>query len=740
MFGSGRKPTGTGKATAQGHWNKGFGCIGSVGRGSPVRISMAVKIFVVAFFTCLTVCLSVTWILFKSGYFNADLPTVVVRDRQTGSSSASLRPLPRDCSIQKCFDLSRCHATRRLRVYVYPDTRFVDRRGSRVLDVASIEYLQMLDAVKASRFYEPNPEKACVFVPAVDTLNLLRTSLNNVSRALDSLKWFGNGTNHLLISMLFDVHQLTSLRAGYVMLAGAGFHPTSYRAGFDIAIPMVNPRTVKATLPSHDRLRQFTLIVSLTSAHQLAEQFPKLPITKDVLVLERCAPDSELTGGRSRFGDERKRCSASSQHSYPAVLLRGDFCILPPNPTTPVLVDAAKMACIPVVIKNSRVMPFRDGIDWTGASVEIYADQLSELPSILRAISMSKKEEMRQQVRTFFDRFFQSPGKVALAVLQTIEDRLATNAVNQHHFWNKVEPHATDGHGLQLNAPLLKVGSPHSLPLFMLHPARQTRHFTAVILSYDRFKTLVRVLKKIDPTPSLIKIIVVWNNQKNKPPPESAWPRLNTTLQVLQSRYNRLNNRFIPFKDIETDCILALDDDIEMVTPDELEFGFQVWKEFPDRLVGFPGRLHNYNTTVNRFQYTSQWGSELSMVLTGAAFHHKYYSYLYTYVMPKAIRHWVNKHMNCEDIAMNYLVAGFTGKPPIKATPKKRFRCERCSANESLWDGPGYFVERNLCLNNFTRLYGNKMPLREVEYRADPVLYLEDVPHHQQRFQQVGSL
>ena len=35
-------------------------------------------------------------------------------------------------------------------------------------------------------------------------------------------------------------------------------------------------------------------------------------------------------------------------------------------------------------------------------------------------------------------------------------------------------------------------------------------------------------------------------------------------------------SRFIPFKEIETDCILALDDDIEMVTPDELEFGFQV--------------------------------------------------------------------------------------------------------------------------------------------------------------------
>lgn len=34
--------------------------------------------------------------------------------------------------------------------------------------------------------------------------------------------------------------------------------------------------------------------------------------------------------------------------------------------------------------------------------------------------------------------------------------------------------------------------------------------------------------------------------------------------------------RFIPFPQIETDCILALDDDIEMISPSELEFGFQV--------------------------------------------------------------------------------------------------------------------------------------------------------------------
>lgn len=53
-------------------------------------------------------------------------------------------------------------------------------------------------------------------------------------------------------------------------------------------------------------------------------------------------------------------------------------------------------------------------------------------------------------------------------------------------------------------------------------------------------------------------------------------------------------------------------------------------------------------------------------VLTGAAFHHKIWSWYYTVKMPQHIRDWIDENMNCEDIAMNFLVANLTNKPPIK--------------------------------------------------------------------------
>jgi len=37
-----------------------------------------------------------------------------------------------------------------------------------------------------------------------------------------------------------------------------------------------------------------------------------------------------------------------------------------------------------------------------------------------------------------------------------------------------------------------------------------------------------------------------------------------------------LTNRFFPFDEIETEAVLSMDDDIVMLTADELEFGYQV--------------------------------------------------------------------------------------------------------------------------------------------------------------------
>lgn len=55
---------------------------------------------------------------------------------------------------------------------------------------------------------------------------------------------------------------------------------------------------------------------------------------------------------------------------------------------------------------------------------------------------------------------------------------------------------------------------------------------------------------------------------------------------------------------------------------------WQVWREFPDRLVGFPSRLHLWDNVTQKWKYESEWTNEISMVLTGAAFYHKVHVWL----------------------------------------------------------------------------------------------------------------
>lgn len=72
---------------------------------------------------------------------------------------------------------------------------------------------------------------------------------------------------------------------------------------------------------------------------------------------------------------------------------------------------------------------------------------------------------------------------------------------------------------------------------------------------------------------------------------------------------------------------------------------------------------------LNVFQYLSACSFHCLLILmlsdTGF-FPFQYFNYLYTYKMPGDIKNWVDAHMNCEDIAMNFLVSHITRKPPIK--------------------------------------------------------------------------
>jgi len=257
---------------------------------------------------------------------------------------------------------------------------------------------------------------------------------------------------------------------------------------------------------------------------------------------------------------------------------------------------------------------------------------------------------------------------------------------------------------------------------------RPTEQFTVVMLTYEREHVLMDSLSRLYGLPYLNKVIVVWNSPR-PPPSDLQWPDIGVEILVIKTVANSLNNRFLPFDAIETEAVLSVDDDAHL-RHDEIIFGFRVWRENRDRLVGFPGRFHAWDLEHGGWNYNSNYSCELSMVLTGAAFYHKYYSYIYTHVMPEIIRDTVDTFMNCEDLALNFLISHITRKPPVKVTSRWTFRCPGCPS--TLSEDDSHFQERHKCMNLFTQVYGY-MPLLYTQFRADSVLFKTRIPAEKQK-------
>ena len=83
--------------------------------------------------------------------------------------------------------------------------------------------------------------------------------------------------------------------------------------------------------------------------------------------------------------------------------------------------------------------------------------------------------------------------------------------------------------------------------------------FTLIMQTYRRTDLLMRLLKHYSMMPRLHKIIVVWNNVGVKPPVEDWEKHAPHPVPVvfLPQGKNTIRNRLKPFKEIETEGLLA---------------------------------------------------------------------------------------------------------------------------------------------------------------------------------------
>lgn len=381
--------------------------------------------------------------------------------------------------------------------------------------------------------------------------------------------------------------------------------------------------------------------------------------------------------------------------------------------------------CLPVLLNTEIVLPFAPLIDFDSCMLQARRKEDVFVPKKLQI------EILEKRGRNLYDYYLSSINRIVLTGIGILRERAFPHVSRSALEWNKV----AHNNGMYSNVPYNERS-----PIFATQVAPDIG-FTCVVLAYDRVESLFEVIKRVSQSENLKKIIVVWNNLVKPPPAQNLWPEVGKKIVIIKMDKNRLSNRFFPFAEIQTEAVLAIDDDIVMLTKDELDFGYHVWREFPDRIVGFPSRLHLWaEENPDKLKYESEWKNDVSMVLTGVAFYHNYFNHIYTHQTDERALRFVDDNLNCEDILMNFVVSNATNKAPIKVGPRKKFKCPECdNASSALSVDQSHMVERSSCLNKFHEIFG-RMPLKTVNFRADPVLYRDDIEPKQKRFSDMGDL
>ncbi|KAG8380586.1 hypothetical protein BUALT_Bualt06G0030900 [Buddleja alternifolia] len=238
--------------------------------------------------------------------------------------------------------------------------------------------------------------------------------------------------------------------------------------------------------------------------------------------------------------------------------------------------------------------------------------------------------------------------------------------------------------------------------------------FTLLTMTYDaRLWNLKMYIKHYSRCSSVREIVVVWN--KGTPPQSSEFDSA-VPVRIRVEKQNSLNNRFKVDPLIKTRAVLELDDDI-MMTCDDIERGFRVWREHPDRIVGFYPRLVDGSPLKYRGEVHARKHNRYNMILTGAAFMDGRAAFeRYSSEEAGLGRALVDSSFNCEDVLMNYLYANGSSSSvaeyvrPAWAIDTSKFSGVAISRNTQ-----AHYGVRSNCLMKFSEMYGS-LTHRKTEF------------------------
>jgi glucuronyl/N-acetylglucosaminyl transferase EXT2 len=249
-----------------------------------------------------------------------------------------------------------------------------------------------------------------------------------------------------------------------------------------------------------------------------------------------------------------------------------------------------------------------------------------------------------------------------------------------------------------------------------------TLQYTIRINTWQRNEQLLLSVNHHAKCEGVAQIHVIWCDDSNDPPDDIVH-HVSGKVKVEKHVINSLNERFKVLLDTPTLGILSLDDDVLRPCM-ALDAAFLRWTRHPDRMVGFDARTHvvvgnedaredgsSNNNSKWKYGYmsTTESSNRYSITLPRASFIHRDYLDLYIMALPRAIYSYVAQNLECEDVAMSFLVSSLTGgKPPLLADYWAVKSMVKMYSTKKISGGKDHKATRDACVNDFAQLLGLK--------------------------------
>ncbi|KAJ7525400.1 hypothetical protein O6H91_17G048900 [Diphasiastrum complanatum] len=339
------------------------------------------------------------------------------------------------CSMESCFNFSRCDSSPELLVYSYNSPQPIKPTPT------------YLHNFPSSLWHTSDPQKACLFFYYSDSQAnkeaWIKPELSSI------LPFWNNGLNHVIITFAdkWSDSNPPQHSIGMASILGTLLQTTTYRPEFDISIPL--PRLNLGAPPRLTSLEPFERKYFLTfkgrryfsgqGEFRSSVAFKGMHNGVDVIVVTTCKQgtnDKILRQQPWRGAECNKDQTLFESYDY-VELLNSTFGLAPAgrSPASYRMLEVLSAGTIPILIGDNYVRPFNTLIQWQDCLLQFPISEIHRILPTLRALPRGDVEARQKYCRQVFDKFLKDDNTLVNSIIQSLKDRFMgtlSNFATQH--------------------------------------------------------------------------------------------------------------------------------------------------------------------------------------------------------------------------------------------------------------------------------------------------------------------